>query len=73
MVSDAQGRLWVESTRPGGTTLSLFAADGMFLGETTMPARDPAVAVFVRGNHLHIVTIDNLDVQSIQLYEAEIR
>jgi hypothetical protein len=72
VISDETGRLWVEATSRDGSALAVFDVDGRFLGETQMPQRDPKVTPYVQGNRLHIATIDQFDVQSVEVYELRI-
>lgn len=69
MVSDDAGRLWVESTTTQGTTLTGIGPRGELLGEAFMPARDMRVAPYVRGDRLYLTTIDDLDVQSVEVFD----
>ncbi len=69
MVSDDEGRLWVESTTTQGTTLTGIGPRGELLGEAFMPARDMRVAPYVRGDRLYLTTIDDLDVQSVEVFD----
>jgi hypothetical protein len=71
LISDDQGRLWVEATAPDGFVLALHDADGTLLGETAMPSRDPRVPPFARGDRLFLVTVDELGVQGIEVYRLE--
>ena len=70
VISDENGRLWVEATATTGFTLTVFAADGTVLGETAMPERDPTVSPYARGGLLYLVTRDEYGVQSIEVYEV---
>jgi hypothetical protein len=66
------GRILVEAANPGpegGYRLAPFDAQGSLVGEAEMPDRDGKVAPFARGNLLYLVAIDDLDVQSIMIYE----
>lgn len=69
MVSDEQGRLWVESTTTRGTTLTAIGLRGELLGEVMMPTRDRRIAPYIRGDNLYLTTIDSLDVQSIEVFD----
>jgi hypothetical protein len=69
MVSDEQGRLWVESTTARGTTLTGIGPRGELLGEVMMPTRDRRVAPYVRANKLYLTTVDDLDVQSVEVFD----
>lgn len=70
MASDEAGRLWIEIASPSGFRLNVFQDDGSFLGEADMPPRDASVPFYVRDNTLYLVTTDELDVQSIEVYEV---
>src|SRR5699024_2072954 len=63
MVSDDEGRLWVESTTTQGTTLTGIGPGGELLGEAFMPARDMRVAPYRRGDRLCPPTVDERDVE----------
>lgn len=69
LVSDRNGRLWAESTTAQGFSLTGIGPRGELLGEAAMPNRDPNVAPYVAGNRLYIVTVDDLDVQSLEVYD----
>ena len=69
IVSDEVGRLWVEATDQGGFSLAVFDSSGRLVGEAPMPDRDPRVTPYARRNLLYIVTIDDFDVQGIEVYE----
>ena len=68
VMTDDAGRLWVEATSRDGFTLAGFDGTGRFVGETTMPTRDPRVTPYIRGNLLYIATVDELGVQGIKVY-----
>jgi hypothetical protein len=75
ITTDDTGRLWVEATDPnsvGGVVLQVLDRDGILLGEVPAPVRDARVAPYVRGNLLYLVTVDELDVQSIQVFEVQL-
>jgi len=72
VVADDAGRLWVESSTDDGFAVTVFDADHEPVGQAPMPVRDETVAPYVRANRLYIVTRDEFDVQSIEVYEARL-
>lgn len=70
LVADDAGRLWVEASSGAGTLLAVHAPDGRLLGETSMPERDERVAPFARDGRLYLVTVDDLGVQSVEVYRV---
>jgi hypothetical protein len=71
IVSDDLGRLWVETVTPSGFDLNVFDPDGTFIGHVAMPPRDPGIPFYVRGNRLYLVSSDELDLQSVEVYEVD--
>jgi hypothetical protein len=69
-ISDEQGRLWVEGSRPGGYQLTVVSSDGSLLGVADMPDRDGDVTPHVRGDRLYVVVTDSDGVQSIHVYAS---
>jgi hypothetical protein len=70
IASDEAGRLWVEIAAPTGFRLNVFQGDGSLLGEADMPPRDASVPFFVLDNTLYLVTTDELEIQSIEVYDV---
>jgi hypothetical protein len=68
VVSDDQNRFWLEVSAPRGFALALYDANGRSLGEVPIPSRDHRVAPYVRQGRLYLVTIDDLGVQSVDVY-----
>jgi hypothetical protein len=71
VVADDAGRLWVESSTDDGFAVTVFDNHEP-VGQAPMPVRDETVAPYVRANRLYIVTRDEFDVQSIEVYEARL-
>src|SRR5690606_9918176 len=71
MVSDNEGRLWVETRRADGYAVSVIDREGQLLGEASLPPRDVRVPLYVRNGRLYLVAIDEYDVQSLEVYGIE--
>lgn len=71
MVSDNDGRLWVETRRADGYAVSVIDREGQLLGEASLPPRDVRVPLYVRNGRLYLVAIDEYDVQSLEVYGIE--
>jgi hypothetical protein len=72
---DQLGRLWLEVTDASsedGVVLQILDQNGALLGEVQAPPRDARVAHYVRGNLLYLVSVDDLDVQSIHVFELHL-
>jgi hypothetical protein len=73
MIADERGRLWIEAATPEGFAIAVIDAEGRMLGEAPLPTRDVRVPLYARGGRLYVVTRDDLDVQSIQVFDTGIR
>lgn len=72
---DQLGRLWLEVTDASsedGVLLQILAQDGDVLGQVSAPPRDARVEPYVRGDLLYFVSVDDLDVQSVQVLELRL-
>jgi hypothetical protein len=69
LLVDEQGRFWVELTTREGFVLAGFDETGRFLGQAPMPDRDPRVNPYIRDNRLYVVTVDEMEVQGLLVYE----
>jgi hypothetical protein len=68
IIADENGRLWVEISDQDGFALVAVDLQGHVLAQARMPKRDFRVAPYVRGARLYMVSIDHLDVQSVEVY-----
>lgn len=64
------GRLWVESPTAEGFEFALFTTGGTLVGVAPAPERDARVHPFARGDHLYLVAVDALGLQSLEVYRA---
>ncbi|MEW5927218.1 MAG: hypothetical protein AB1941_07030 [Gemmatimonadota bacterium] len=70
LLFDDGGRMWVESTTPGGFAWDVFDAEGRLLGSLPAPPRAEGVPSYVRGDRLYLVEADSLGVQSVRSYRV---
>lgn len=72
IITDGEGRMWVE-TMPLGADgrlgLLVLGPEGDVLGEGAFPERDARVTPYVRNDRVYLATVDELDVQAIEVYE----
>ncbi len=64
------GGIWVESPTAEGFEFALFAADGTLVGVAPAPERDDRVHPFARGEHLYLLAVDAMGLQSVEVYRA---
>lgn len=58
LVFDDAGNLWVEHRSPSGDMLDVFDSAGKLLGTMPAPAHDAGIPLFVRGQRLYAVELD---------------
>ena len=67
------GNMWVEAATDSGFTWDIFDQEGRLVGSAPAPARDTSVPVYVSGDRLYQVEIDDLGVQYVAVYRIRPR
>lgn len=67
---DDEGRMWVESTVPGGYNFHVYDAAGGMLANVPAPERDPSVPFVVRNGRLHLVAESESGEQLVRTYRV---
>ena len=65
---DDEGRMWVESTVPGGYNFHVYDAAGGMLANIPAPERDPLVPFVVRNGRLYLVAESESGEQLVRTY-----
>lgn len=71
LLFDDTGRMWVEAATPSGFAWDIFAQSGALLGRAAAPPRGASVPVYVRGDSLYQVEVDEDGVQYVAVYRLD--
>jgi hypothetical protein len=71
LLFDDTGRMWVEAATPAGFAWDIFAQGGALLGRASAPPRGASVPVYVRGDNLYQVEVDEDGVQYVAVYSLD--
>jgi hypothetical protein len=71
LVFDDAGNLWVEYRSAEGDMLDLFDRAGKLIGTLSAPAHDADIPIYVRGDRLYVVTLDEATgAQAVTVYRV---
>ena len=70
---DSDQRMWVEVTTTAGRALDVFDDAGRHLGRVPIPDEKRNAPPYARGNRLYLVAAVSLDVQTVRVYELEVK
>ncbi|MEX0909390.1 MAG: 6-bladed beta-propeller [Gemmatimonadaceae bacterium] len=70
---DSDQRMWVEVTTAAGRAFDVFDVMGRQLGRVPISDEKRNAPPYARGNRLYLVAADSLDVQTVRVYELEMK
>lgn len=70
---DSDRRMWVEVNTTAGRAFDVFDVAGRQLGRVPISGEKRNAPPYARGNRLYLVAADSLDVQTVRVYELEMK